>query len=315
MKMKYSPKAIRRDFLKLIGITTSAVALKACAPVTMRAIETAIPAETKPPPLPTTEPTQKLSLPIIPDMVLVEGGEFEMGSSNGYEHEQPVHTVTISNPCYISKLEVTFEEYDIFCENSLKHNKPDDRGMGRGRHPVFGVDWYDAVDYCNWLSKAEGLSPCYSGKGKVIQCDFSANGFRLPTEAEWEYAARGGQKSQGYTFAGSDNPNAVAWYSDNSDDVPHLVGQKEPNELGLFDLSGNTFEWCWDWYLKDYYKDSPSVDPPGPPLPKVDAPWGLVRVRRSGSWGENSDSIRATARSFDDPSYPGSNGFRLVRTA
>jgi formylglycine-generating enzyme required for sulfatase activity len=251
----------------------------------------------------------------VPEVVLVEAGDFEMGSSDGYADQQPVHTVTITKPFHIGKYEVTFEEYDIFCENTQKCSKPDDRGEGRGKRPVVGVDWYDAIAYCNWLSEEEALAPCYSGKGKLTQCDFSANGYRLPTEAEWEYAARGGLKSQGYSFAGSNNPDEVAWYDENAGGETHPVGQKKPNELGLYDMSGNMFEWCWDWYIEDYYRKSPSVDPPGPPLPKVKNPWELVRVRRSGSWRENSDNIRITTRSFDGPSYPGDNGFRLVRLA
>jgi len=311
--MKRNPKLSRNDFLKLMGITTSVVVLKACTPTTKIISEAVIPTETKHPPLPTSEPTREIIFPIVPEMVMVEAGDFEMGSTNGYSNEQPVHKVTNSKPYYIGKYEVTFEEFDIFCDNTLKYNKPDDRGAGRGNHPVIGVDWHDTIAYCNWLSEKEGLAPCYSGKGKVTKCDFSANGYRLPTEAEWEYAARGGPKSQGFIFAGSNNPGDVAWYSDNSSGVTHPVGQKEPNELGLFDMSGNMFEWCWDWYVKEYYHESPPVDPQGPPLPKVKYSWDLVRVRRSGSWRENSESIRTTTRSFDGPSYPGDNGFRLVR--
>jgi sulfatase modifying factor 1 len=306
-KMKSYPKITRNDFLKLMGIAASAVVLKACTP------STKITTVTKPPPLTPLEPTQKIYPPIVPEMVLVEADDFLMGSTDGYADEQPVHAVTISKPYYIGVYEVTFEEFDIFCENTLRYNKPDDRGRGDGKRPVIGVDWHDAVEYCNWLSEEEGLTSCYSGKGKVTKCDFSANGYRLPTEAEWEYAARGGQKSQGYIFAGNNNPDDVAWYGDNSGGETHSVGQKEPNELGLYDMSGNTFEWCWDWYVKDYYHESPSVDPLGPPLPQVESPWDLVRVRRSGSWLENSASIRTTTRSFDSPTYPGSNGFRLVR--
>jgi len=208
---------------------------------------------------------------------------------------------------------VTFEEFDAFCEISQRFNKPDDKGKGRGNRPVAGVDWYDAVEYCNWLSEEEGLSPCYSGKGKVTKCDFSANGYRLPTESEWEYAARGGRMSQRFIFSGSNNPDDVAWYGGNSGDGAHAVGQKEPNEIGLYDMSGNRYEWCWDWYTGNYYSESTAIDPKGPPLPQGKSPWELVRVRRSGNWGENTKSIRTTTRSFDGPSYPGGNGFRLVR--
>ena len=311
--MKNSPNMPRREFLYLMGIAASAVMLKACTFSPKTTTATLIPTATKRPVLPTAEPTQTAVPPIVPEMVLVEGGEFEMGSLDGYADEQPVHKVTFTNSFYIGKYEVTFEEYDIFCEDTLRYNKPDDRGQGRGKQPVIGVDWHDVVQYCNWLSEKEGLTPCYSGKGKVTRCNFSANGYRLPTEAEWEYAARGGQKSQGHIFAGSNNPDEVAWYGENSGDAIHPVGQKKPNELGLYDMSGNMFEWCWDWYVEEYYDESPTVDPPGPPLPKVDNEWDLVRVRRSGSWRENSDSIRTTTRSFDGPSYPGDNGFRLLR--
>ena len=190
---------------------------------------------------------------------------------------------------------------------------PEDKGEGRGNRPVSGVEWYDAVEYCNWLSEEEGLSPCYSGKGKLLECNFSANGYRLLTEAEWEYAARGGHISQGFIFAGSNNSDDVASYGGNSGKKAHDVGKKEPNELGLHDMSGNRFEWCWDWHIDNYYSESPAIDPQGPPLPQVDFPWELVRVRRSGNWGENTQSIRTTSRIFDDPSYPGDNEFPLVR--
>jgi sulfatase modifying factor 1 len=313
--MKTYSKITRCEFMRIMGITASAVVLKACTPSITRTPDAASPTGTNHPPIKTLAPTQNINPPILPEMVLVEAGDFEMGSIDGYDNEVPIHTVTISTPFYIGRYEVTFEEFDAFCENTLRYNLPDDRGKGRGKRPVSGVDWFDVVAYCNWLSGEAGLSPCFSGKGKVTKCDFSANGYRLPTEAEWEYAARGSLNSQGFVFAGSNNPNDVAWYGDNSGEATHEVGQKKPNEIGLYDMSGNMFEWCWDWYVKDYYHQSPSIDPQGPPLPQVEAPWDLVRVRRSGSWRENSDSIRTTSRSFDGPSYPGDNGFRLVRTA
>jgi formylglycine-generating enzyme required for sulfatase activity len=247
-------------------------------------------------------------------MVLVESGSFQMGSMDGYSDEQPVHSVNITKSFHMGKYAVTFEEYDLFCEDT-GILKLDDRGWGRGTQPIIHVDFYDVTAYCNWLSEQEGLLPCYSGKGKNIQCDFSATGFRLPTEAEWEYAARGGQKSLGFTFAGGNNPNDIGWFDENSNGQIHPVGQKHPNELGLFDMSGNLYEWCWDWYSEDYYASSPSNDPQGPPPPLATTPWDLTRVRRSGSWRENRESIRTTFRSFDAVNYPGDNGFRLIKTA
>ena len=253
----------RRDFLRLTGIATTAILLDACAPDVPTITDIPPTATTLPPtktPVPTNTPTQQPIQAIYPDMVLVEAGSFQMGSTDGYAHEQPVHTVLISKPFYIARYEITFEEYDRFCDDTHKV-RLEDRGWGRGKQPVIHVDWNDAIAYCNWLSETEGLSPCYSGKGKMVECDFSANGYRLPTEAEWEYAARGGQDSQGFIYAGSDNPDDVAWYADNSNEQLHPVGEKEPNELGLYDMCGNIFEWCWDWYDQDYYAASPLSDP------------------------------------------------------
>jgi formylglycine-generating enzyme required for sulfatase activity len=248
-----------------------------------------------------------------PEMVLVEPGSFEMGSASGRPDEQPVHTVRITRPFYIAQYQLTFDEYDRFCEDTGRR-KAEDRGRVRGTLPVSNVTWYDAVAYCNWLSERQGLTPCYSGSGKVMHCDFSANGYRLPTEAEWEYAARGGHLSQGYLYAGSDDPDEVAWYAGSSGDQIQPVGQKKPNELGLYDMCGNMFEWCWDWYGEDYYASSPSDDPLGPPMPASTSVRGPERVRRGGSWREDAINIRITSRSFDYASYVGDNGFRLART-
>jgi formylglycine-generating enzyme required for sulfatase activity len=161
-------------------------------------------------------------------MVLVEGGSFRMGSDTGYDDEKPVHTVTIDS-FYISKYEVTQEEYLRFCEktnihypswlepgsNFNIHTGTNDHyvkfaGLRKETHPVVGVSLYDAVAYCNWLSEGGGLEPCYRGRGESITCDFTVNGYRLPTEAEWEYAARGGAKSKGYIYSGSNDPGDVA---------------------------------------------------------------------------------------------------------
>jgi formylglycine-generating enzyme required for sulfatase activity len=332
----------RREFLRFASMAVPAALLGACAPELARqtaapatptvapptaipatptlAPPTAIPATptlappTAIPATPTLAPSKEPARPIVPEMVLVEAGSFEMGSAAGYPDEKPVHTVAITRPFFMARYEVTFEEYDRFCQEAA-HKKPDDRGYGRGRQPVMGVDWYDATAFCNWLSKKEGRTPCYSGSGKGMRCDFSAGGYRLPTEAEWEVAARGGQQSRGTTYAGSDNPDEAGWYAANSDGQTHPVGEKLPNELGLYDMSGNAFEWCWDWYGEDYYASSPADDPQGPPPPMTTKPWELVRVRRSGSWRENAESMRTTTRSYDSASYPGENGFRVARTA
>jgi sulfatase modifying factor 1 len=295
----------RRGFLKMVGIAASAATLGACTP---QASTKARPTSTVVP----LEPIREEIKPIAPETILVEAGSFEMGSADGLPDEQPVHTVHITKSFYIAKYAVTFEEYDWFYYDNpgTGIRKPDDEGLGRGNRPV-EVTWCDAVAYCNWLSEKEGLTSCYSGKGKVTQCDFSADGYRLPTEAEWEYAARGGPKSEGYIYAGSDNPDDVAWYADNSGGQIHPVGQKQPNELGLYDMSGNIWEWCWDWHAEDYYASSPASDPEGPAL----GPDTSLRVKRGGRADLDADSIRATYRSAEGISFPaGGNGFRLVRT-
>jgi sulfatase modifying factor 1 len=300
-------KLSRREFLKMVGVAASAATLGACAP--QAPIETAT--EVAPTAVPPEGVKEEIK-PLTPEMILVEAGSFEMGSTASPD-EQPVHTVRITRPFCIGKHALSFEEYDRFCDDTVR-SRPDDSGWGRGNAPVMGVNWYDAVAYCNWLSEKEGFAPCYSGKGKVTECHFAASGYRLPTEAEWEYAARGGQKSRGYVYAGSDNPDEVAWYAANSGGKTHPAGQKKPNELGLYDMSGNLYEWCWDWYDEHYYALSPASDPLGPQAPGTGLPWELNRVRRSGSWRENADTVRTAFRSFDYASYVGDNGFRLVRT-
>lgn len=310
----------RREFLKQAGMTFSASILAACTPkaapqptATWTPAPTHLPSKTIAPtatPFPSATPVTA----IAPEMVLVEAGSFLMGAQDGQPDQQPVHEVQLTQPFYIGVYPVTFAEYDQFCADS-RNSLPDDRGWGRGNQPVIHVDWNNAVDYCNWLSAKEGLTPCYSGKGKLTQCDFSANGYRLLTESEWEYAARGGQKSQGFRYAGSDDPLAVAWFDKNAEGRTHPVGQKQPNELGLYDMSGNLYEWCWDWYGENYYAEAPVENPLGAAAPKSSTPWDWVRVRRSGSWRETAESIRVTFRSFDSTNYPGDNGFRLARNA
>lgn len=314
-------KLSRREFLKMAGGAASAVALSACAsqtPVETEIPPTATPKPVTPTPQPTPTEIPPTATPVVvvePDgfeMVLVEPGSFEMGFANGLASEMPVHTVNITKPFYISKYEVTYEQFDEFCDATGKI-RLEDPGWGRGDQPII-VTWYDAVDYCNWLSERAGLTPCYSGRRVATKCDFSANGYRLPTEAEWEYAARGGPRSQGYVYAGSNDPDEVAWSEDNSGAQTHPAGQKAPNELGLYDMSGNVWEWCGDWYDKDYYDSSPSDDPTGPagPTDRVQP----SKSRRGGSWYHESELHRVTYRSGDWADYrSNSTGFRLVRAA
>ncbi len=234
-------------------------------------------------------------------MVRVKGGSFAMGSTEGSD-EKPVHTVTVSD-FSIGRYEVTQALWQSVMGSNPSNFKGDDR-------PVEQVSWFDAVDFCNKLSATEGLKPAYSINGSNVSWDRTAKGYRLPTEAEWEYAARGGSQgsSQKVKYAGSDNPDAVAWYSSNEGSQTHPVGHKQANALGLYDMAGNVWEWVWDWYDSGYYAKSRASDPVG-------ADSGSSRVLRGGSWGVLPVDLRSSSRSSYGPSLGDRNfvGFRVVR--
>lgn len=236
--------------------------------------------------------------PSIP-LVYVAGGSFSMGSNENND-EQPVHQVRVSS-FYIGKYEVTQAQWQQVMGSNPSYFKGDNL-------PVEQVSWYDAVDFCNRLSRSEGLTPCYSGSGASISCNFGADGYRLPTEAEWEFAARGGNGSQGYTYSGSNDLGSVAWYNGNSGSRTHNVGGRSSNELGLHDMSGNVWEWCWDWYGESYYQNSPAVNPRGPGS-------GSYRALRGGSWNYPDYCCRVAGRHGrgPDPGGGGDYGFRLTR--
>lgn len=221
------------------------------------------------------------------EWVEVKGGTFEMGSNYGDPNENSVHTVNLDSYS-ISKYEVTFDQYDFFCE-ATGRKKAEDIGWGREQRPVINVKWDDAVAFCEWLSLKTGAH------------------IHLPTEAQWEYAARGGEQSKDYLFSGSNNMDSVGWYAYNSDKIPQPVGQKKSNELGIYDMSGNVFEWCNDWYSEDYYTQSHSNNPQGPSS-------GYLRVIRGGSWFDLADFHRNTKRAYFPPNILYWHiGFRIVR--
>ncbi|MBC8218157.1 MAG: formylglycine-generating enzyme family protein [Planctomycetes bacterium] len=236
------------------------------------------------------------------EMVLIPGERFLMGDEN--EIDATPHEVVLS-PFYIDKNLVTQAEYQrVMGENPS-------RWKG-GDNPVEQVRWSDAVKYCNGRSKLEGLEPCYDLE--TWQCDFKADGYRLPTEAEWEYACRAGTKTA-YYFG--DSPSKLsdhAWFEDNSGGKPQPVGGKLPNPWGLHDMHGNLWQWCNDFYQVDYYQQSPEKDPPGPKT-------GETKVVRGGAWKFSADSCRSGYRYNENPGYADVcfgydiYGFRCVRNA
>ncbi len=223
-----------------------------------------------------------------PEVIFIKGGTFEMGSTVK-DHESPVRRVTLDDFC-LAKYPLTFEEYDAFCE-AMGIDKPGDEGWGRGRCPVINVSWRDGLAYCDWLNDQVAGDPVW----------------RLPTEAEWEYAAGGGEKNR-TKWAGTDQEmflGSYACYDGNSIGKTQPVGKKRPNQLGLYDMSGNVWEWCKDWH--DKYPDVAQTNPQGPAA-------GSSRVRRGGGWHDDHDRCRVAYRGSISPSYYSSNiGFRLAR--
>jgi formylglycine-generating enzyme len=268
-------------------------------------------------------------LPSSRGMAIVKGGRFLMGRSGpapielAYtgEDELPVHSVKVHD-FYISIYEVTQAEWRRVMG---EHDNP---SFYKGnRRPVESVSWYRAVEYCNLRSTQEGYSPCYTidktskDERELLQddfykwtviCDFSKDGYRLPTEAEWEYAASGGRLSKTKIFSGGDVADEVGWYLDNTRKPQEAqgrtqpVGRKQPNELGIFDMSGNVFEWCWDRYGQ--YQPNDQEDPTGPET-------GYGRVLRGGAYCYNIAFLGIHFRlnleaNTTSPPY----GFRVVRT-
>ncbi|NLO11592.1 MAG: formylglycine-generating enzyme family protein [Candidatus Cloacimonetes bacterium] len=240
-------------------------------------------------------------------MVFVPGGTFHNGTSY----------VTVSS-FYIGKYELTQAEYQVV----MGHN-PSSFG-GNPDHPVESVSWFDSIEYCNRRSMMEGLTPCYSygiygsnpdhwpsgwndnsDNHANVSCDWTTNGYRLPTEMEWMFAAKGGNQSHGYTYSGSNTIGDVAWYWDNSPDGTKPVGTKSPNELGLNDMSGNVFEWVWDIY--EHYPSGSQTDPHG-------ASSGSYRVVRGGSWNYDAGGCIVSYRAGSNADGSGNGvGFRILR--
>jgi formylglycine-generating enzyme required for sulfatase activity len=257
----------------------------------------------RPDPNPSSGP-RLVTTPTGIEMALIPAGEFVMGDDAGDADEKPAHKVAVSAFCMDTR-EVTQKVYESLIQKNPSRSKGPDQ-------PVEQVDWYHAVLFCNVRSLKEGLKPCYDAK--TLACDFAADGYRLPTESEWEYACRAGTPTK-YSFGDeAARLRACAWFKGNAEQTPHPVGQKTPNPWGLYDMHGNVAEWCHDLYSERAYATTETQDPRGPTR-------GDKRVLRGGSWRTSEDGCRSSARNSETPRFAdacfGSDayGFRCVKKA
>ncbi len=288
-------------------------------------------------------------------MIAIEGGSFNMGDvfDDGKGDEKPVHEVTLDS-YYIGKYEVTVGEFEKFVTATAYRTTAEIDGGAEiydgekmvhdssacwkrvnfeqdKNHPVVCVSWYDAVKYCNWRSRWEGFQHCYSGSGDSIVCNFKANGYRLPTEAEWEFAARSRGKDNKYSWDNGEpyignrkaanirdetakrewKEHVKTWWKDYDDGYLFTspAGSFAPNEAEICDMSGNVYEWCWDWYDEEYYHSSPGKNPRGPSS-------GVMRISRDVGYGCLTNSMRTVNRGKAEPDFRFLHGgFRLVRSS
>jgi formylglycine-generating enzyme required for sulfatase activity len=222
----------------------------------------------------------------FPEMIVVQGGSFMMGDDTGDQDEKPAHAVVLKT-YRIAKTETTVGQWREFCV-ATGRKMPEVPWFGQEEdHPIVNVSWDQVVAYCQWLNETAGKH------------------YRLPSEAEWEFAARGGVKSKGYNYSGAKTPDSVAWFSSKSTG-PMGVAKKLPNELGLYDMTGNVWEWCSDWYDPGYYSVSPKQDPKGPAK-------GMFYTLRGGAWDQGARNNRLTYRNPLSPSSRNHNkGFRVA---
>ena len=272
-------KTRRRAVRKILAVALAVAAVLAILPGCERKTATDDP---KSPATPKENAGANPSASKAQDMVLIPAGKFMMGEKD--ESDAPPHEVVISAFLMDANL-VTQEHFQKIMGTNPSRWKGD-------RNPVEQLRWADAVKFCNKRSEAEGLTPCYDLQ--TLKCNFDANGYRLPTEAEWEYACRAGTTTA-YFFG--DSPAKLgefAWFKKNSGGRPRPVGQKQPNPWGLYDMAGNVWQWCNDFYQVDYYKISPRENPRGP-----DA--GQNMVLRGGAWKSSDDNCRSGFRYNESP--------------
>jgi len=244
---------------------------------------------------------------IPPEMVWINSETFTMGSPTNEANRgsnETQHDVTISKGFNMGKYEVTQELYQaVMGVNPSIFTSNPATGEVQERRPVESVTWYDAVEFCNKLSEMEGLTKAYKIIGATVTVNWETNGYRLPTEAEWEYACRAGMTTAYNT--GDTISDNTGWYTNNSNSRTHEVGKKSANAWGLYDMQGNVWEWCWDWYGS--YASESQTDPRG-------AASGSSRVLRGGGWDNFGQLLRSAFRDYNNPDIRGDNdGFRLLR--
>ena len=237
-------------------------------------------------------------------MALIPAGSFTMGSVHGDDDAKPTHKVFVDS-FWMDRTEVTQEQFDKLQLSNPSHFEGD-------KLPAEPVTWAQAARFCNARSKAEKLEPCYDEDTGA--CDFAKNGYRLPTEAEWEYAARAGSEAD-YAFGGDARQlPAQAWFAGNAQKKTHPVAQKKPNAWGLFDMHGNVAEWCNDCYAADAYAKSSDKNPRGPTT-------GKLYCIRGGAWNSSAEAARVCVRAGENPGFSDAClhrdaiGFRCVRKA
>ncbi len=233
------------------------------------------------------------------DSVLVSNGSFIMGNDKGLDNESPEHKVTITKAFQITKYEISERLWSLVMNDTNKYNFVENK-------PKSNVSWKDAIKFCNALSRLKGLDTCYIFKGDSIVWIDSIDGWRLPTEAEWEFACRAGTKTE---FSGNNIADEMCWYNANSGMNKHTIGTKRANDLQIYDMHGNLWEWCWNWYDDNSYLNPITTNPKGPEI-------GTYHVLRGGAYNSGTSRIRSSNRTIDfGIDYDFSTvGFRIVRT-
>jgi formylglycine-generating enzyme required for sulfatase activity len=291
--------AAREDHQR--GTTPATMPVPPAAAAT-KLVETQVPPPIEPTPA-SAEPAKAVTNSVGMNLVLIPAGSFLMGSPDSDQdaqgNEKPQHPVRITRPFYLGVTEVTQEQYEAVIGRNPSWfsasggGKDSVAGQDTGEHPVENVSWNDAIEFCNKLSAREGLKRYYSSGGVVLP---DGDGYRLPTEAEWEYACRAGSESR-YSYG--DDPAKLgehAWFDANADGKTHPVRQKSVNLWGLYDMHGNVWEWCWDGYQGDYYNASPAADHPGQSR-------AADRVHRGGGWFSLPRFCRSAHRIRSSPGY------------